>query len=534
MTLRAPCWDPTPRRSSWRPSGSSSGLNQPLWEQYWHWLPAALHGDLGSSLISRQPVTDAAQRPARAVPVADRRRRPWLPRSSGMALGVRGARRGALGRGRRRRLDRRPRRPRLLAGARPGRRLRGAAGSCSRRPATCPSSTTRSRGCKSIVLPVITLAVPAPSRSSPSRPATRSPPPWTVLRPDAARGRCRRAVDRLPARAAQRGHPHPDRRRPGLRRRAERHRRRRVHLRHPRAGQHRRPGHRLARPPAHPGVVVYFTLIVIASTCSSTSPTATSTRGALVMTATIAQIEPPLTPPPEPGDRHAPAPARPPPGSVAAERLAVIYLVLLVLAGLLARRWLRFRPEQQDLADVLTGPSSSHLLGTDTLGRDVLSRLLYGILPSLRTPSIASSCSSPSASRSASSPATAAAARQRRQPHHRTRAVHPADHHRAGRPRRLLRQRRRRDGHPRRAGAPGLIRVVRGATLSVREELYVTAAEVAGVRPPRIMSTHVLPPRPRPDPGPGHRLRRHRPRHPGRTGLPRAAQPPATARPGAA
>ena len=33
------------------------GLNKPLWEQYWQWLQGAVHGDLGTSLISRQPVT---------------------------------------------------------------------------------------------------------------------------------------------------------------------------------------------------------------------------------------------------------------------------------------------------------------------------------------------------------------------------------------------------------------------------------------------------------------------------------------------
>jgi peptide/nickel transport system permease protein len=33
------------------------GLDQPLWAQYWHWLDAALHGNLGTSLISDQRVT---------------------------------------------------------------------------------------------------------------------------------------------------------------------------------------------------------------------------------------------------------------------------------------------------------------------------------------------------------------------------------------------------------------------------------------------------------------------------------------------
>ena len=37
-----------------------------------------------------------------------------------------------------------------------------------------------------------------------------------------------------------------------------------------------------------------------------------------------------------------------------------------------------FSPTAQDLANTLAGPSTAHPLGTDDLGRDVLSRLLYG------------------------------------------------------------------------------------------------------------------------------------------------------------
>lgn len=35
------------------------GLNLPLPEQYWHWLVNALHGDLGTSVITSQPVSEA-------------------------------------------------------------------------------------------------------------------------------------------------------------------------------------------------------------------------------------------------------------------------------------------------------------------------------------------------------------------------------------------------------------------------------------------------------------------------------------------
>lgn len=41
-------------------------LDQPVWVQYWHWLVDALHGDLGASITSQQPVTDAI---AQGLPV---------------------------------------------------------------------------------------------------------------------------------------------------------------------------------------------------------------------------------------------------------------------------------------------------------------------------------------------------------------------------------------------------------------------------------------------------------------------------------
>jgi peptide/nickel transport system permease protein len=57
---------------------------------------------------------------------------------------------------------------------------------------------------------------------------------------------------------------------------------------------------------------------------------------------------------------------------------AAAYLVLLTVACVGASWWAPVDPEQQDLARALTGPSAEHWLGTDRLGRDVLSRLLVG------------------------------------------------------------------------------------------------------------------------------------------------------------
>jgi peptide/nickel transport system permease protein len=54
-------------------------------------------------------------------------------------------------------------------------------------------------------------------------------------------------------------------------------------------------------------------------------------------------------------------------------------ILLTVLAAMFAAAPLlsSYSPNHQDLLHVLTGPSSSHLLGTDDLGRDVWARLLY-------------------------------------------------------------------------------------------------------------------------------------------------------------
>jgi len=62
-------------------------------------------------------------------------------------------------------------------------------------------------------------------------------------------------------------------------------------------------------------------------------------------------------------------------------RLAVISLVLLalmILAAIFAPLIAPYNPLAQDQNNTLVGPSPSHWLGTDDLGRDTLSRLIYG------------------------------------------------------------------------------------------------------------------------------------------------------------
>jgi len=59
--------------------------------------------------------------------------------------------------------------------------------------------------------------------------------------------------------------------------------------------------------------------------------------------------------------------------------LAGLGLVLLLVAVAILAPWLSPRsPLEQDLARRLLPPGPGNLLGTDELGRDILSRILYG------------------------------------------------------------------------------------------------------------------------------------------------------------
>lgn len=73
------------------------GLDQPIWEQYWSWLSDAVRGDLGTSLINRQPV--AEQLNGRLEPTLSLITGALLLATLiGVTFGVIGARGGAVGR----------------------------------------------------------------------------------------------------------------------------------------------------------------------------------------------------------------------------------------------------------------------------------------------------------------------------------------------------------------------------------------------------------------------------------------------------
>jgi len=61
----------------------------------------------------------------------------------------------------------------------------------------------------------------------------------------------------------------------------------------------------------------------------------------------------------------------------------IIVITILILTALFAPLLAPYDPYDQKLEDMLLSPSKEHLLGTDALGRDILSRIIYGSRNSL-------------------------------------------------------------------------------------------------------------------------------------------------------
>jgi ABC-type dipeptide/oligopeptide/nickel transport system permease subunit len=60
-----------------------------------------------------------------------------------------------------------------------------------------------------------------------------------------------------------------------------------------------------------------------------------------------------------------------------------VIILLLIITAICATLFAPYDPYKQSLGEALQGPSGTHLLGTDPLGRDELSRIIYGTRISL-------------------------------------------------------------------------------------------------------------------------------------------------------
>ncbi len=57
---------------------------------------------------------------------------------------------------------------------------------------------------------------------------------------------------------------------------------------------------------------------------------------------------------------------------------SLIFIIIILLFALFAPFIARYNPSAIDTNSILAGPSPAHLFGTDTLGRDIFSRIVYG------------------------------------------------------------------------------------------------------------------------------------------------------------
>ena len=114
--------------------------------------------------------------------------------------------------------------------------------------------------------------------------------------------------------------------------------------------------------------------------------------------------------------------------ATSARVLSLGYLALLLIVSIFAAQIAPYSPIDQNVAELLMPPSAAHWLGTDDLGRDVLSRLIWGAPNSLYASTFAVSVAH-CARRAGRSHhrLRRRLARRDRQPLHRRAAVVPAD-----------------------------------------------------------------------------------------------------------
>jgi peptide/nickel transport system permease protein len=171
-----------------------------------------------------------------------------------------------------------------------------------------------------------------------------------------------------------------------------------------------------------------------------------------------------------------------------------LYLLAVVVLAIGAPWLAPVSPGTQDLAHVLSGPSAAHWLGTDRLGRDVLSRLMAGGRVTLLgvteavavfaglglTLGLVAGFAGGWADRVIARFGDLVLALPGIIVLLMVLAVFPGNELATMIALGLI-------------GSPTLLRVVRGSTLAIRGELYIKAARLSGLTGPRIVVRHVLP-----------------------------------------
>jgi peptide/nickel transport system permease protein len=170
------------------------------------------------------------------------------------------------------------------------------------------------------------------------------------------------------------------------------------------------------------------------------------------------------------------------------------WILVVIASAALAPLVAPHDPLEQNLESVLTGPTSGHLLGTDILGRDVLSRLLFGARITLLVVAeaigvwlvvglllgLVAGYVGGWVDRLVMRLTELAYALPAIIVLLVVLAVFSNNEQMAMAVFGLI-------------SSAGLVRIVRGSTLAIKEEAYISAARVTGLSDPRIVARHVLP-----------------------------------------
>ena len=73
-------------------------------------------------------------------------------------------------------------------------------------------------------------------------------------------------------------------------------------------------------------------------------------------------------------------------------KISFVILIFMVFVGVFAEILAPYDPNKVEMTKRLMGISGEHILGTDALGRDVLSRIIYGARTSIFISFIATVC----------------------------------------------------------------------------------------------------------------------------------------------
>jgi len=174
--------------------------------------------------------------------------------------------------------------------------------------------------------------------------------------------------------------------------------------------------------------------------------------------------------------------------------VSAAYLGIVLIAAIGATWLAPDGPETEDLAHVLAGPSAAHWLGTDRLGRDVLSRLMFGGRVTLLgvaeglvvfaglgiTLGLVAGFAGGWTDRLITRFGDLVLALPGIIVLLMVLSVFPGNELATMVALGLI-------------GSPALLRVVRGSTMAIRGEPYITAARLSGLTGPRIVVRHVLP-----------------------------------------